>query len=35
MIENQGTILNVVMEHFSFEMQFLLDGYQKGSLDMD
>ena len=35
MIESQGTMLNVVMEHFSFEMQHLLDGYQDGSLDMD
>ena len=27
MISQAGTKLNVIMEHFSFEMQHLLDGF--------
>lgn len=34
-LSSESKQLNVVMEHFSFEMQHLLDGYQSGELNMD
>jgi len=33
--QSKESFLNIVMEHFSFEMQHLLEGYQQGDLNMD
>ena len=35
MISESKNKLNVILEHFSFEMQGLLDGYQDGSMTLD
>jgi uncharacterized iron-regulated protein len=33
--QDENSTLNIIMEHFDFEMQFLLDDYQKEKITFD